>query len=360
MSRPALVTVDLDHLRHNFLVARRHAAGARVLAMVKADAYGHGAVPVARALAGLADGFGVSSLEEGAALRAAGITAEILLVAGCFSAAELPDIARCGLQVALHDDWQVRALLAARLPRPLVAWLKIDTGMHRLGFAPEAVAAVHGRLARSPNVAEIRLMTHFACADAPGDPGNARQREVFARATAGLAGARSLANSAALVAAPESRADWVRPGILLYGVNPFIDPHPVAGELRPVMTLSSRILAVRTLEAGEGTGYGNDWTAPRTLSVGLVAMGYGDGYPRHAPTGTPVLVKGCRTQLVGRVSMDFLAVDLGPVPGAAVGDPVVLWGEGLPAWEVARCAGTIAYELFTGVNARVPVRHTGG
>ena len=359
MSRPALVTVDLDNLRHNFGVARRHAAGARVLAMVKADAYGHGAVPVARALAGLADGFGVSSLEEGAALREAGITAEILLAAGCFSAAELPDIARCGLQVALHDDWQVRALLAARLPRPLVVWLKIDTGMHRLGLPPAAVAAVHGRLAGSPNVAEIRLMTHFACADAPDDAANARQREVFAHATAGLSGARSLANSAALVAAPESRGDWVRPGILLYGVNPFLVSHPIVRELRPVMTLSSRILAVRTLEAGESTGYGHDWTAPRAMSIGLVAMGYGDGYPRHAPSGTPVLVKGRPSSLVGRISMDFLAVELDPVPDATLGDPVVFWGEGLPAWEVARQAGTIAYELFTGVNPRVAVRHLG-
>lgn len=360
MSRPARVTVNLDHLRHNLDVARRYAAGARVLAMVKADAYGHGAVPAARALAPHADGFGVSSLEEAVRLREAGIAARILLVAGCFAAGELAEAARHDLQIAVHDDWQLRALLAARLPRPLGVWLKIDTGMHRLGFAPEAVAAVHGRLARSANVAGIRLMTHFARADTPDDGFNVHQQRRFACAAAGLAGDRSLANSAALVALPESRSDWVRPGILLYGVNPFVAPHPVAAQLKPVMTLASRLLAVRTLAAGESTGYGGDWVAPAPTAVGIAAMGYGDGYPRHAPTGTPVLVRGRRTRILGRVSMDLVAVDLQPVAGAAAGDEVVFWGEGLPAWEVARHAGTIAYELFTGINPRVPVRHLGG
>ena len=359
MSRPALVTIDLDHLRHNCTLARRLAGGARVMAMVKANAYGHGTVPVARALVGLADGFGVSSLEEGIALRMAGITEEILLVAGCFEPGELAEIAAHGLQVAVHDEWQVQALLAARLPRPLVVWLKLDTGMHRLGLPPDAVTDVRRRLAASGRVAEIRLLSHFACADAPEDPRNRQQLAVFAAATAGLPGARSLANSAALVASPESRADWVRPGILLYGVNPFVAPHPIAAELRPVMTLSSRLIALRTLAAGESTGYGSDWAALRETRIGIVALGYGDGYPRHAPTGTPALVAGRRTRILGRVSMDLLAVDLEPVPEARLGDPVVLWGEGLPAWDIARHAGTIAYALFTGVNARVQVRYLG-
>lgn len=360
MSRPALVTIDLDHLRHNGGVARRLAGGARVLAMVKANGYGHGAVPVARALGGLADGLGVSSLEEGIALRAAGIDREILLVGGCFEPGELDEIAAHGLQIAVHDEWQVQALLAARLPQPLVVWLKLDTGMHRLGVPPAAAAAVRQRLAASEQVAEVRLLTHFACADVPGDPRNRAQLAAFVAATDGLTGARSLANSAALVALPESRADWVRPGILLYGVDPFVAPHPIAAELKPVMTLSSRLIALRSLAAGESTGYGGDWVAPRATRIGIVAMGYGDGYPRHAPTGTPVLVKEQRSCILGRVSMDLLAVDLEPVPDAAVGDPVVLWGEGLPAAEVARHAGTIAYELFTGISARVPVRYLGG
>ncbi len=359
MSRPALVTIDLDRLRHNCALARRHAGSARLLAMVKANAYGHGAVPVARALSGLADGFGVSSLAEGLALRAAGIDAEILLLAGCFAPGELAEIAAHRLQVAVHDEWQVRALLEARLPRPLVVWLKLDTGMHRLGLSPAAVAAAHGRLAASGQVAEIRLLMHFACADVPEDPRNRAQLAAFAAATAGLSGARSLANSAALVALPESRADWVRPGILLYGANPFAAPHPIAAELQPVMTLSSRLIALRTLAAGESTGYGGDWAAPRATRIGIAAMGYGDGYPRHAAAGTPVLVKGRRSRILGRVSMDLVAVDLEPVADAAVGDPVVFWGAGLPAWEVARHAGTIAYELFTGVGARVPVRYLG-
>ena len=359
MSRPALATVDLDHLRHNGALARRLAGGARVLAMVKANAYGHGAVPVARALAGLADGFGVSSLEEGVVLRAAGITGDILLVGGCFEPGELAEIAAHDLQIAVHDEWQVQALLETRLPRPLVVWLKINTGMHRLGLPPTAVGAVQQHLEASGQVAEIRLFTHFACADAPDDPRNHAQLEAFATATAGLPGARSLANSAALVALPESRAGWVRPGILLYGANPFATPHPIATELKAVMTLSSRLIALRTLSAGESTGYGSDWVAPRETRIGIVAMGYGDGYPRHAPTGTPVLVKGRRSRLLGRVSMDLLAVDLEPLADAAVGDRVVLWGDELPAWEVARHAGTVAYELFTGVSPRVPICYSG-
>lgn len=359
MSRPALATVDLDHLRHNGALARRLARGARVLAMVKANAYGHGAVPVARALTGLVDGFGVSSLEEGRTLRAAGIAGDILLVGGCFETGELAEIAAHNLQIAVHDEWQVQALLEARLLRPLVVWLKIDTGMHRLGLPPAAVGAVRRRLEASGQVAEIRLFTHFACADAPDDPRNRAQLEAFAAATAGLPGARSLANSAALVALPESRADWVRPGILLYGANPFVTQHPIAAELKAVMTLSSKLIALRTLNTGESTGYGGDWIAPRKTRIGIVAMGYGDGYPRHAPTGTPVLVNGRRTRLLGRVSMDLLAVDLESLGDAAVGDRVVLWGEDLPAWEVARHAGTVAYELFTAVKARVPIRYSG-
>ncbi|MGE3298148.1 MAG: alanine racemase [Porticoccaceae bacterium] len=358
MSRSAQVTVDLDHLRHNFALARHHAGVARVMAMVKANAYGHGAVAVARALSA-ADAFGVACLDEALALRAAGIERPILLAAGFFGADELPEIVRHDLQIAVHSERQVADLLAARLSCPLVVWLKIDSGMHRLGIAPETVAATHGRLLASPNVAEVRFMTHFACADTPQHDLNRRQLSTFAAALGRLPGARSLANSAALLALPESRADWVRPGILIYGVNPFAEHHPVADALRPVLTLSSRVVAVRTLAAGEGIGYGHDWVAPRTTRVGIVAMGYGDGYPRHAATGTPVLAAGRRTRLLGRVSMDLLAVDLSDVPEADVGAEVVLWGEGLPAWEVARSAGTIAYELLTGIGARVPVRYRG-
>lgn len=356
MSRPAQVTVNLDHLRHNFALARHHAGAARVMAMVKANAYGHGAVAVARALSA-ADAFGVACLEEALVLRGAGIAQPILLAAGFFSADELPEIARHDFQIVVHAEHQIETLLAARLSRPLGVWLKIDSGMHRLGIAPETAAALHGRLLASANVAEVRLMTHFACADTPGHDLNRRQLDAFAAATRGLPGARSLANSAALLALPESRADWVRPGILLYGVNPFDEDHPVAAQLLPVITLSSRVVAIQTLAAGEGLGYGHDWVAARPTRVGIVAIGYGDGYPRHAGTGTPVLVAGRRTRTLGRVSMDLLVVDLTDVPGAEVGAEVVLWGEGLSAWEVARHVGSIAYELLTGISARVPVRY---
>jgi alanine racemase len=359
LSRPAQVTVNLDHLRHNFALAQRHADGARVMAMVKANAYGHGAAAAARTLSA-ADAFGVACLEEALVLRGAGIAQPILLAAGFFHADELPEIARHDLQIAVHAEHQIEALLAARLSRPLVVWLKVDTGMHRLGIAPETVAATHRRLLASANVAEVRLMTHFACADTPAHSLNRRQLATFDSATRGLPGARSLANSAALLALPESRADWVRPGILIYGVNPFEEHHPVADELRPALTLSSRVVAIRTLAPGAGIGYGHDWVAARPTRVGIVAMGYGDGYPRHAGTGTPVLVAGSRTRVLGRVSMDLLAVDLDAVPGADVGVEVVFWGEGLPAWEVARHVGTIAYALLTGISARVTVRYIGG
>jgi len=238
-------------------------------------------------------------------------------------------------------------------------WLKLDSGMHRLGFTPEQYRTAYQQLQQSVNVADICLMTHLACADTPDNPRNRQQITCFEKTVAGLGRATSLANSAALIAFPKAQGDWVRPGIMLYGSNPFVEPHEIAEQLQPVMTLSSELIAIHSLEAGEPVGYGQTWCAKKPSRIGVVAMGYADGYPRHAPSGTPVLVNGQRVPLAGRVSMDMLAVDISALPEARPGDEVVLWGKGLPVDEIAHAAQTISYELLTGINRRVTKRYIG-
>jgi alanine racemase len=332
--------------------------GARVLAMVKADAYGHGALVVAEALSG-ADGFGVAFLQEAQALRAAGISHPITLMEGVFTPGEMAEAVRLGLSTVVHQSTQVVLLEAVPATTPVDVWLKLDTGMHRLGFVPEQVMSVWRRLRALPGVRSIGLVTHFARADELQAPQTAEQIAVFRalqrqiEQEVGHAVTDSLANSAGILAWPDAIGSWVRPGIMLYGSSPFADRSAESLGLRPVMTLTSRLIAIRTLKAGEPVGYGGTWVAPCDTRIGVVAVGYGDGYPRHAASGTPVLVNGVRVPLAGRVSMDMIAVDLGDVP-AALGDPCVLWGEGLPADEIAAAAGTISYELFCKVTARVP------
>ncbi len=353
MSRAARARIDLPALRRNLELARSAAGGARVMAVIKADAYGHGSVPCARAL-DAADSFAVVGLEEALVLRDAGIGKPMLLLEGFFTPDELRPIAALDLQIVVHAEEQVAALEAARLDTPLVVWLKIDTGMHRLGVQPSAVSALLSRLRSCGSVGSVHLMTHLACADDRQDDYTRTQLQNFADATAGLGLPCSIANSAGLMGWPESRAEWVRPGIMLYGSSPFIGGDAAAEGLAPVMHLESELIAVRDLPAGEPVGYGCTWRAPRDIRMGVVAMGYGDGYPRHAPSGTPVLVEGCRTTLIGRVSMDMITVLLDDVPNARPGSPVRLWGEGLPVDEVATAAGTISYELLTGITPRVP------
>lgn len=356
MSRHTEALINLAHFRHNYGVAKTCAGAARVLAVIKANGYGHGAVQLAQALP-MADAFGVACLDEALELRAAGVTRPIVLMAGFFDAAELPAIVAHQLDVVIHAQDQVDALIAWRTPSALGprlnVWLKLDSGMHRLGLAPTAFRRAWQRLHACAGVGEIRLMSHLASADVPGDPFVPAQIASFDAAIAGLDGLTSLANSAALVALPQARRDWVRPGIMLYGANPLAESHAIAHDLRPVMTLRARLIAVREVSAGDSVGYGQTWCAARLSRIGTVAIGYGDGYPRHARAGTPVLVNGQRGALVGRVSMDMLTVDLTDIAGAQAGDAVVLWGEGLPATEVATWADTISYELFTGVNRRV-------
>lgn len=355
--RPATATIDLAALRHNLARARALAPRSRTVAVVKANGYGHGAGRLLPALA-QADMLGVACIEEALALREAGAPQPVLLMEGAFAADELAACARLGFELAVHDEAQVAMLEAVRPDRGLSVWLKVDTGMHRLGVAPEAARALHARLRACAGVATVRPMTHFASADLP-DP--APTMAQLARFNAlDLPGQRSLANSAGLLAWPEAHADWVRPGIMLYGVSPFAGRTGAEHGLRPVMTLSTRLIAIRDVPRGDAVGYAGTWTAARPSRVGTAAIGYGDGYPRHAPSGTLVLVSGRAAPLIGRVSMDMITIDLTDLPDAGVGDPVILWGDGLPVERIAEAAGTIAYELLCGITGRVHVRVTGG
>jgi len=356
MARAAQAAIDLDALRHNLTRARAAAPGRRVMAVIKSDAYGHGRVRVACAL-GEADAFGVASVDEALDLREAGVRQAVVLLSGVHAAGELEPACRHGLEVTVHHQSQLEMLERARgLPAALRVWLKVDSGMHRLGVAPERAAEFWTRLHDCAAVARpVRLMTHLANADDRRDAATRRQLEVFAEATAGLEAERSIANSAGVLGWPETHAEWVRPGIMLYGVSPFIGGTGEGDGLRPVMTLSTRLIAVNRVRKGGAVGYGGTWVCPEDMPVGVAAIGYGDGYLRHTPSGTPVLVNGRRVALIGRVSMDLITLDLRSQPEARVGDPVVLWGEGLPAEEVAQHAGTIGYELLCRVAPRVKI-----
>ena len=354
MSRPARAHIDLDALLHNLRYAKELARGARVLAVVKANGYGHGAVPIARALAGEADALGVACTEEALELRDSGIRVPILLMEGVYSPKEIAIVERYRLAMVVHSREQLGWILASRPSRSLDCWIKVDTGMHRVGLDAGDFPAVYAALKDAPQVGGLVLMTHFARADEPGHPLTASQIDRFSTLTAGVPAPRSLSNSAAVIAWPDARGDWVRPGIMLYGASPLGDVHPSASRLCTVMKLESALIAVRELPAGETVGYGGRFVCPEPMRVGVVAMGYADGYPRHAPDGTPVAVCGRPTRLIGRVSMDMLTVDLTRIKDARVGDPVELWGAQVSANAVAEASGTIAYQLFTGISPRVP------
>lgn len=355
MSRPIQARIDLSALSSNLRVARA-ATAARVMAVIKANAYGHGLLPAAEALRE-ADGYALLEVSDAVRLREAGFRQPVLLLEGFFSRDELPLIAECDLSCVIHSPQQLAMLDAYPRRNALSVWLKINSGMNRLGFTPQEYPAVMERLKSHRAVRDVTLMTHFALADE--EEGVAQQLALFEQVVAGHRLPRSLANSAALLRYPASHGDWVRPGIMLYGSSPFagVGAHELG--LRPVMTLSSEIISVRDLKAGDAVGYGATFRAEHPMRVGTVACGYADGYPRHAPTGTPVLVDGQRTRTLGRVSMDMLAVDLSGLPSAQTGSRVVLWGEGLGVDEVARAAGTISYELLCALAPRVPVAGSG-
>lgn len=350
MSRGMQALVSLDAIRDNLGVARAAAGDARVMAVVKSDGYGHGLVQVAKALGGGVDAFAVTDFDEALALREAGFEQRIVLLQGPFAAADIPRAAAENLELVVHAGWQLEALEQAHVSAPLRLWLKVDSGMHRLGFAVDEVAAVWRRINALPAYTvepEIGFMTHLACADDRDNPMTYRQLEAFEEACRCFGGPLSAANSAGLLGWPASHFDWVRPGIMLYGASPFSDRQPMDFSLRPAMTLQGRLVAVKHLSAGQVVGYGATWSCPQDMPIGVVSVGYGDGYPRHAPSGTPLEVGGNRSSLVGRISMDMLAIDLRgmselPVPG----DTVTLWGEQPRPESVAEAAGTISYELF--------------
>lgn len=352
MSRPILAIIDHAALRENLAVARQHSGDATLLAVIKANAYGHGLLRVARALQS-ADGFAVLSIDEAVLLRNAGFDQPILLLEGFFADDELPIIAEYRLTPVVHSIEQVESLLRSGLPMRLPVFLKCNTGMNRLGFGKRAFPGVLDALRRSPQIGNITLMTHFAHADEPA--GVAAQLRLFGDVIDKVALPLSIANSAALLRFPQARGDVVRAGIMLYGACAFDRTGPRELGLRPVMSLQSRIIAIQMLTIGDQVGYGGDFTATRKMRIGVVACGYADGYPRHAPSGTPVVIDGIRSETVGRVSMDMLCVDLTHLAQAGIGSTVVLWGEDPLVTEVAAHAGTNAYELLCALAARVPV-----
>jgi len=352
MARPLFAQVNIAALRANLAQVRVRAPKTQVLAVVKANAYGHGLLRVLPALAD-ADGLAVAELDGALELRAAHYTRRILLLEGFFAADELPEFAAKRLAAVVHHADQVTMLEAAHLERPIEVFLKIDTGMNRLGVRPGEVGALVERLTHCDSVAALRLMTHLARADE--EDGIKEQVAAFDAACKGLPYPRSIANSAGIVRYAETGGDIVRPGIMLYGATPF--PYDTAEMIgvQPVMTLRSQIIAVHDLKANDSVGYGAAYTASRAHRIGTVACGYADGYPRHAPNGTPVLVCGKKVRMAGRPSMDMITVDLTDVPEARIGSPVVLWGEGLPVDDVASAAATVGYELLCALAPRVPV-----
>lgn len=359
MSRPAKLTIDLAALKFNLERVRAFAPHSSIIAMVKANAYGHGLIHAASALSS-AEALGVACLEEALQLRDAGITQPIFLMEGIFQADELTEVAKHQLSLVVHHLPQVEMLEKTNVTTPLTVWLKINTGMNRLGLTLDDFPKVYERLNALSYIRKpMGLMTHFAEADSKDPTATQNQIEIFERITKNYTGPRSLANSAAILKWPSAHVDWVRPGLMLYGASPFLDETGLDYGLQPVMTLSSRIIAINHLKKGDKVGYGGTWVAPHEMTIGVVGAGYGDGYPQFTENGAPVLVNQTICPLVGRVSMDMLTVDLREVPDAKIDDPVVLWGAGLPVETVAKCARTSAYELMTRMTRRpiLEVKH---
>ncbi|WP_394147628.1 alanine racemase [Shewanella atlantica] len=342
-------------LKNNLVRLREIAPESKVMAVVKANGYGHGLLNVANCLND-ADGFGLARLEEALALREGGVKSKLLLLEGFFRQADLTTLVEHDIDTVIHNEVQLEMLESASLSKPVTVWLKIDSGMHRLGFTPEQFESVYSRLKACPQVAKpINLMSHFACADEPDNDSTKIQMNLFNELIKGLPGDRSLANSAGTLYWPASQADWIRPGIALYGVSPVTGDLGGNHGLMPAMDLVSELIAVRDHKAGEPVGYGSYWCAKEDTKLGVVAIGYGDGYPRNAPEGTPVWINGRLVPIVGRVSMDMLTVDLGLNASDRIGDDAILWGKALPVEEVAEHIGTIAYELVTKLTPRVAV-----
>jgi alanine racemase len=347
--------IDTRAMRGNLARLRQAAPGARVMAVIKANAYGHGLVPAALALSG-ADAFAVARIEEAAALRAAGITQPIVLLEGIINAGQLAEAAQLQLELVVHEPGQIALLEQFRGSHRFGLWLKVDTGMNRLGFRTDEFHAAWARLAAlQPAPLALRVLTHLASADEPGSPQTTEQLARLAPLVAGLDAEVSVANSAALLALPETHRQWVRPGLALYGASPFAGRRANALGLVPAMTLLTTVIARRELRVGESVGYGATWRASRPTRLAILAGGYGDGLLRSLPAGAPVWLAGQRAPIVGRISMDMLAVDVTELPEVRVGEQAQLWGPDLPVEELAELAGTIPYELLCGVSQRVPI-----
>jgi len=358
MGRPATATIDLNAIRHNYLLAKQAAPDDKAMAIIKADAYGHGAIIVANALTDIVDAFGVACIEEALELREAGITQPILLLEGFFSADELTLISEHDLWCAIHNQAQIDILAETKIAKPIDIWLKMDSGMHRLGIEPEHYLSAYEKLTTLAQVKDIVLMSHMSSADDLSATTTLQQINCFDSITAGIDAPISLANSAATMAHQPARRAWQRPGIMLYGATPFTCSQTIADQLIPAMTLSSEIIAIRDLQPGDAVGYGGTWVCEQATRVGTVAMGYADGYPRHAKNGTPVIIDGIRSQIIGRVSMDMITIDLTDLPHAKIGSKVEFWGKQLAASEVARNCDTIPYTLFTGITRRVHKKYS--
>lgn len=354
MSRPTRAVIDLQALRHNYQLAQSLAPESKTIPMVKANAYGHGAIKVSQALADIAPAFGVACIEEALELRDAGIKQPVLLLEGAFDAAELKLAATKGFWVMVENHQQKEAIINADLALPLTVWLGVDTGMHRLGFQPGDIAEVYKTLNSSRNISQpIVFTSHFACADDLNNKATLKQIDAF-KACAPVTALQSLANSAAILAWPKAQREWQRPGYMLYGNSPFAVPQENADQLKPVMSFESAVISLRTIAAGESVGYTANWTAEQDSTIATITVGYGDGYPRNATNGTPVLINGIRCPLVGRVSMDMITVDVTELREVQIGDKAVLWGPKLPVNEVASYCDTIGYELLTRMPGRVP------
>lgn len=353
----ATAVIDLDALAYNYQTIRACAPNSKVLAVLKANAYGHGLERIAQALIkhdAPIDAFGVARIEEALDLRAAGIDHPIVLLEGFFSPEDVKILSENNLQTIVHNSMQLKAITQTRLESRLTVWLKVDTGMHRLGVAPEEFLSFYQALKASDNIAQTPIIiSHLGCADDVNDSATFEQTALFEKLTTALTVKRSLANSAAICAFKNTHYDWVRPGLMLYGVSPLLGVDESRLALKPVMSLYSSLIAVRHIKAGESVGYGASWVSEKDTVIGVVAIGYGDGYPRHAQSGTPVLINQRIVPLVGRVSMDMITVDLGVDSADKVGDQVTLWGKGLPVAQIAQHATTIAYELLCNITRRV-------
>ncbi|WP_095497154.1 alanine racemase [Paraferrimonas haliotis] len=347
--------INRQALLHNLQRLKALAPSSKIMAVVKANAYGHNLVEVCRCLS-MADGFGLARLEEALELREHQVSARLLLLEGVFRSSDYQKLVAHNIDTVIHDISQVEMLEAAPIQQAVKVWLKIDTGMHRLGIRPEQFSEIYQRLMANDKVAKpINLMSHFASADEPSNPSSLAQLALFERLTHGLPGERTIANSAGALSFPQAQQDWIRTGLALYGVSPSDDDLAERCGLKPAMTLVSRLIAVRPHKQGEAVGYGGTWQAPHDTRLGVVAIGYGDGYPRNAPIGTPVWVNGRECPIVGRVSMDMLTIDLGLSCQDKAGDEVIMWGEQLPVERVAKKIGTISYELVTKLTPRVAV-----